>query len=743
MKSLLNKLKSLFAIMLVFPLMFIFSACGKKDKNNGNTNSPSGGIEQPEGETPGGSGGSGEGGSGDSGQDTPVPEVQNFSVSIDYNLPEYLADLKIDETKTAVVSTGYTLPTFVGTEYENYFSGWKYDDGETVENGVVYGTKDSTVSVKAVWDENKLKQLFYTAGLEFSFSTYDDQYLAKVSNYTGNNSIVVLPQYVIHDGSVYSVSGVGASAFKDNQVVKEVRTYLIDFSVSNSSFENSTLEELEFDKVSSIGNSAFKNSNVKSAIFSDYLTSVSASMFENCTELTTVKFSAPANVVIGLKKLPNYAFKGCTKLSLIDLHTSTDEIGVETFKDCSSISSFDFIKISSVTKLSNSAFANCVSLENIEIPEPIVSYGTQIFEGCLIKQIKVPTAALGVTEFSARFGDLSSTLEKIEFIGSNSSVISTRYLEDYAKLTHVVMGEYNISAIQEYAFSGCFNLGNITFSKAIVGDNFNLTAFYGTKWFNEIENKLENNSLIINNTLLYVSPAADSDYILPQSVKYINKGVFTLRETNVTSISIHKNVEYINKDAFVGSKITAISLANDNANYCLSAHDLKDDKLVSIGTGHTLYRVENSKADELIAYFSTVSGGIIVVDENVKTINDSAFDLENAPDKVYVAQKVYVELNGLKKVDYIFENAESTTSSTNNNVYKILSDEYYTIDDDGITPIITDVEEVKRLGNYHLIVINFEESEGPDVGVVTKFYYLITIDGNDCTPKLIDLPSQD
>ena len=740
MKSLLNKLKSLFAIVLIFPLMFIFSACGKKDKNNGNTNPPSGGLEQPEGETPGGSGGSGEGGSGDSGQDTPTPEVQNFSVAIDYNLPEYLADLKADETKTAVVSTGCTLPTFVGTEYEDYFTGWVYYDGETVENGVVYGTKDSTVQVKATWDELKLKQFFYTDGIEFTFSEVDGNYYASVSSYEeGTSEIVVLPQSIINGDHLYHVNGVGASAFAGNDIVKEVRTYLTDFIVSNSAFENSTLEKLEFEKVSYVGASAFKNTKVKTVTFSNYLESFSNSMFEGCTELETVRFASPATAVIGLKILPNYAFKGCSKLSTIDLSTSTTEIGVESFKGCSLISSFDFIKNSSVEKISNSAFANCAALENIEIPTKIVSYGTQIFAGSPIKQIKIPTAALKENVFEYYFGDLSETLEKIEFVGTTSAIIPESYMSEYKKLTDVVMCN-SITAVKDNAFFGCSNLENITFSNAINGDNFSISAYSATKWILGLESYLETNSkdsLVINETLVYISTNVSGNYEIPADAKYLIKELFKWTAVNVTSVSIHKDVEYINKDAFAGSKITSITLANDNDNYTLTTHNLEVDELNTIGTGHSLCRLEGSNPVELIAYISTVSGGIIVIDENVTIVNDSAFDLKNAPELVYAVQKVSVVSNGGQNVDYVFESDESTTSKTHNrsNVYKILDASYYTIDGE-FKPVITDIDVVSALGENHLIIVNVDLGED----MFEDVYYLVDINGETYTLEKISLP---
>ena len=739
MKSLLKKLKSLFAIVLIFPVMFIFSACGKKDKNDGNTNPPSGGIEQPGGNDNPSGGGSGNGSGENPDSPTPsTPDNQSFSVAIDYNLPEYLADLKADETKSANVSTGYTLPTFVGTEYEDYFTGWEYDNGETVEDGIVYGVKDSTVSVKAVWNETRFKKLFYTDGLDFSYTTYDDKNYATVKSYIGTSEIVVIPQFVIHDGTVYDVSGIGESVFAENKSIKEVRTYLLDFSVANSAFENSTLEILEFEKVSSIGNSAFKGTKVKSVIFSDYLTSVSDYMFENCINLETVKFSASAGSVPTLKLLPKGSFRGCTKLSLVDLHTSTEEIGVEAFKDCSSIVDFSFIKNSSVTKILNSAFANCISLENIEIPVSVVSYGTQIFEGCLIKEIKIPTASLNSEKFSARFGNLSLTLNKIEFIGATPAVIPGNYLEGYSELVDVIMCN-SITAMQEYVFYDCSKLDNIVFSTNICSDDFNLTALYGTKWIRELDSKLVNNSLVINNTLLYVDPAASAEYVVPENVKYIAKNIFSLRETNVTSVSIHENVEYISKDAFVGSKITSITVDEDNVNYGIVEHVLDIEKY-----GYSLCKLEDSKSIELIAYVSTVSGGVIVLDENVTIVNDSAFGIKNAPDMVYIAQRVNVIFSETQRVEYVFESGESTITNPPSGpvIYRILSDEYYEIDEDGITPIISNIKEVSELGQHHLIIVQFEEPDSEGGVIVIKFYYLITIDGDSYTLEEITLPGQ-
>ena len=69
----------------------------------------------------------------------------------------------------------------------------------------------------------------------------------------------------------------------------------------------------------------YRNSNIKSVIIENSVTSVGDSAFEYCTNLTSVKI--PNSVT----SIGDYAFDGCTSLTSVTIPNSVRSIGVGAF----------------------------------------------------------------------------------------------------------------------------------------------------------------------------------------------------------------------------------------------------------------------------------------------------------------------------------------------------------------------------------------------------------------------------
>ena len=441
MKKFFKKVKALFMFLLIVPMMFVFGACKNNDNNdNGGSNNP--GIEQPggsggednsggSGEQPGGSGGEDVGG--EDPETPPVEAKKTFNLSVNYALPTYLNGLIDDEDVTPEVDDGYTLPTFDGTEYENYFVGWyttdTYEEESKVEDVTLTAEENANVSLYAKWSTEGLEDFFCTPGVVFEINGN----CAIPVEYTGTSEIVIISKYVMNGETQCYVDRIGANCFKNNKVIKEFRTSMIDFAVGSNAFENSNLEKIDFSKVVTLDNYAFKDSKVKTAVFSNKISELSPGAFFNCTELETLDFSAITNTA--LNYIPSTMFYGCSKLKNIDLSVTMTKINESAFEGCDALENIEFLKNSSITEVESRVFANCEKLENVEIPATIVSYGTAVFAGSNVVNMTISNmfynSAVADFSFTTKFGDLSATLKSVTFKGTGITKIYSNYFSGY------------------------------------------------------------------------------------------------------------------------------------------------------------------------------------------------------------------------------------------------------------------------------------------------------------------------
>ena len=739
MKKFLKLFKKVFMFLLIIPMLFIGVSCGK-DKDNGSTGGENPGIVTPGG---GGSGGGGSGGSEDSGgendpddgDDDPEVVADKFNVKLNYDLPAFISELLIDETKTATVEDGYTLPTFVGTAYENFFDGWytaEAGSGEKITDLKLSGEKDEEISIYAKWKEIDIERYFYSDGLIFSFDETAGS--AKPISYTGDDTIVVIPQGVKKLERTYYVESIGENCFK-NSSIKELRTKVDYFAVGDSAFEDSDLEEIDFSRITKVGNSAFKNTKVKNAVFTGALTQIGTSAFYGCSELESADFSRVNSGLI--LNVPSNLFYECSSLTSCDLSENMTIVNQSAFYGCSSLESFDFIKNSSIVEIKDSAFAYCEKLDNIEIPERIVSYGTNIFGGCKIKNMTVSTLCYedmysSENNFSLFYGNLKETLETLTLKGDISTIYDN-YFKGYSNLKTFVMCN-SVTKVSKKAFDDCIKLENITFSTAIVGDNINMSAFVDTKWYNDLDENLTAQTkdyLSINNTLVYVKSSISGEFSIAEGVEYIVEGVFANCQ-NLTSVSIPASVSYINNFAFMNTKLTSITVDDQNEKYALdNAVVKKYNSDFSVGTPisySALYSIVDGKKDTLIAYVSGESGGFYILPSTVRVVYDEAFSSINKPEYVYIesdaASEVVFSSRTSNYTKYIFANSKVTKRGTNirTTIYEDLTHDHYEINPE--SEMLIDLKNtVDSLSHkYYIIIFEYDTGFG-----VQKFYYLLDL----------------
>lgn len=120
---------------------------------------------------------------------------------------------------------------------------------------------------------------------------------------------------------------------------------------------------------------AFQNSNIKSVVIPDSVTSVGSNAFMDCSSLTKVKISK------NLKSIGYHSFENCVSLKEIDLsETVLTHIGDFAFMGCTSLRE---VKLPTTLEyIYERAFYGCTSLKEIRLTESLKIFGPGAFADC-------------------------------------------------------------------------------------------------------------------------------------------------------------------------------------------------------------------------------------------------------------------------------------------------------------------------------------------------------------------------
>ena len=168
---------------------------------------------------------------------------------------------------------------------------------------------------------------------------------------------------------------------------------------------------------------------------------------------------------VTIKEIGVFAFHCCRNLQSVSISAGIKKIAFSAFSDCENLKS---VKVDyGLSEISKFVFSGCRNLENIELPRSINNIGSGTFSGCSnLKNFKSPLEKI------FRYGDFICEMKILEGIHIHSCISqnSVLMIPEFVK-------NLPVTAIDDFAFSGCQNLETVSIPKFIYDIGF--SAFSG------------------------------------------------------------------------------------------------------------------------------------------------------------------------------------------------------------------------------------------------------------------------
>ena len=344
--------------------------------------------------------------------------------------------------------------------------------------------------------------IFKTIDLSNFIVKYDaENKTFSLSSYTGNDTIVQIPQYITRNGNQYRLNKLNDYCFYNNNDLEQIEVQFIDNNkniiIGENVFGNCiNLKFINVGDIVYLDDNAFNNCVNLKMINIENCEYIGKMCFYKCRSLTNINLSncyqmidyafaectELESVIITntLKIIPNNAFQYCYNLNSINL-SNVEKIGTSAFWECRNLTSVDLsmcnelMESTTITnwshnfymctslkdvlnpiKLNNipaNAFANCYSLENFDLSH-CESLGAFAFSNCN-KLVDINLSSI------KNVSGYPFTEVKRLIFGSNSNLISANELELTFYLFYIYIDKDYIGEL------GDFIVNNFTYSYEI------------------------------------------------------------------------------------------------------------------------------------------------------------------------------------------------------------------------------------------------------------------------------------
>ena len=397
-----------------------------------------------------------------------------------------------------------------------------------------------------------IEEIRIAQGLGIQVNPYDITEEGELLSSDGNlllmdsNGTVTIPN---------SVTKIGEGAFANLEGLKTIIIPGTCKEIGTNAFRNNTtLEKVVMqDGVEIIGLNAFSNcSNLENVQMPDSITYIKGSAFYKDNKLSSITLSK------GLKQIDNFAFCN-TGLAEIRFFDNLITINAAAFESCSNLETIYISK--SIENIDGTVFNSCPNIKYINIDENNKNFvfkdnillGNKGTEMLIILENAVKNNILtipeGVTNLkSGQLGQFSNIIQ----LNIPSSVTSIHPLFFENNIQNVIISNGN-PKYETYK--------NAIYQKENEERKL-LIKYYGKEEIVTIEEgiiKLGEYSFRASNI---------SEIKLPSSLETIESQVFS-GNTKLTSIKLGKNIKNIDPLFTYGSKITEVSIDENNENYTI------------------------------------------------------------------------------------------------------------------------------------------------------------------------------
>ena len=257
----------------------------------------------------------------------------------------------------------------------------------------------------------------------------------------------------------------------------------------------SSLTSIEIpSSVTIIGNGAFYNCSSLTGINVEennqkYCSEDGVLFNKNKTELIqypSKKADKQYVIPSSVTRIESDAFRGCSKLTSIEIPSSVTSIGMLAFRGCSSLTSINIPE--GVTSIGDSTFDGCSSLTSIDIPEGVTSIGISAFDGCSgLTSIEIPSSVTSIGMLAFRG---CSSLTSINILEGVTSIGNSTFY-GCSSLKSIKIPS-SVTSIEKYAFMGCSSLKSITIPEGVTSIEWGAFSYYPPTIFVKKDSKAEN-----------------------------------------------------------------------------------------------------------------------------------------------------------------------------------------------------------------------------------------------------------
>ncbi|MGN0114573.1 MAG: leucine-rich repeat protein [Acutalibacteraceae bacterium] len=192
-----------------------------------------------------------------------------------------------------------------------------------------------------------------------------------------------------------ALKSIGAHALEHSNRLRSIKSRPIEFLGPYSLSECVNLTDIDISCVKELPDHCFySDAKLKEIRFSDELTSIGASCFEDCFSLTEISPINAANIgencflytniwraqLNNISTIGNYCFCKCQNLSSVSISGNIKEIPYDCFGGCTVLQTV--MLPDSVEILRANSFCRCENLLNIQLPSNLMTIEDSVFEGC-------------------------------------------------------------------------------------------------------------------------------------------------------------------------------------------------------------------------------------------------------------------------------------------------------------------------------------------------------------------------